>query len=265
MDPYLDPLPLPVACVDPPIRGSVLVIAPHPDDELIGPGGTLLLHRRLGDPVHVVVVTDGTNDGRAAGDDGVGGAGGSGVRAGGGVGGGIGAGVGDRAALRATREAESRAVAASMGTTISFLGFPDGARAREEDLGAVVPLLAAIIRRVQPAVVYAPHEGELHADHFVVALAARRAVAISGVAASGIAAVLLGYEIWGTLVPEFVVDVTPVMEQKVTLAGLYVSQIRHTAISHCFSGLNAYRSALLPKEARYGEAFRRLLPDARAR
>jgi LmbE family N-acetylglucosaminyl deacetylase len=36
----------------------VLVVAPHPDDE-IACGGTLLLHARAGDEVHVVYVTDG--------------------------------------------------------------------------------------------------------------------------------------------------------------------------------------------------------------
>src|SRR5258705_520985 len=43
-------------------RTRVLVIAPHPDDEL-GCGGTLLLHARAGDEVHVAYVTDGRGSG----------------------------------------------------------------------------------------------------------------------------------------------------------------------------------------------------------
>ena len=35
------------------------VIAPHPDDEVIGAGGTLALHARQGDRVHVLVAFDG--------------------------------------------------------------------------------------------------------------------------------------------------------------------------------------------------------------
>ena len=46
-------------CLSAPARGSVLVLAPHPDDEIIGVGGTLALHARQGDRVHVVVAFDG--------------------------------------------------------------------------------------------------------------------------------------------------------------------------------------------------------------
>ena len=37
---------------------SVMVIAPHPDDESLGCGGTLLKHKSLGDDIHWCVVTD---------------------------------------------------------------------------------------------------------------------------------------------------------------------------------------------------------------
>jgi LmbE family N-acetylglucosaminyl deacetylase len=38
----------------------VLVLAPHPDDEIFGCGGALALYVQLGAQVDVVVVTDGT-------------------------------------------------------------------------------------------------------------------------------------------------------------------------------------------------------------
>ncbi|HET6875916.1 MAG TPA: PIG-L deacetylase family protein [Jatrophihabitans sp.] len=37
----------------------VLVIAAHPDDELLGPGGTLARHTAAGDDVHAVILADG--------------------------------------------------------------------------------------------------------------------------------------------------------------------------------------------------------------
>ena len=41
-----------------PIR-RVLVIAAHPDDEVLGCGGTLALHTRVGDEVHAAIACEG--------------------------------------------------------------------------------------------------------------------------------------------------------------------------------------------------------------
>ena len=38
----------------------VLVLAAHPDDEVLGMGGTIAVHTDRGDEVRVVVVTDGS-------------------------------------------------------------------------------------------------------------------------------------------------------------------------------------------------------------
>ncbi|HCJ37871.1 MAG TPA: PIG-L domain-containing protein [Erysipelotrichaceae bacterium] len=40
---------------------NVVVVAPHPDDEIIGVGGTMAKHSRNGDSVHVVTVTRGSD------------------------------------------------------------------------------------------------------------------------------------------------------------------------------------------------------------
>ena len=42
-----------------PQHGQVVIIAPHPDDETAGAGGVAALHAQAGDPLRVVVVTDG--------------------------------------------------------------------------------------------------------------------------------------------------------------------------------------------------------------
>ena len=50
--------------LDGPAQSKIVVIAPHPDDDVFGPGGTLLKAIKKGAEVHVVYVTDGENDAR---------------------------------------------------------------------------------------------------------------------------------------------------------------------------------------------------------
>jgi hypothetical protein len=49
-------------------RGVALVLAAHPDDEVLGCGGAILRHVEAGDPLHVVIVTDGGHRDDTAGD-----------------------------------------------------------------------------------------------------------------------------------------------------------------------------------------------------
>src|SRR5437870_11099503 len=74
------------------LRGErLLVLAPHPDDEVIGCGGLVALHLREGRKVRVVVATDGGEAGEPG-----------------------------------ERQRESRAAVASLGSAeVEFLNFPD--------------------------------------------------------------------------------------------------------------------------------------------
>ncbi len=118
----------------PPLReprelgGRVLVIAPHPDDEVIACGGTLasLAERKV--HVRVVVLTS----------------------------------VGDLS-LAAVREEECRSGLRELGQQdVRFLGLGDGALQAQSELDS---LLRAEIEEFQPGAVFAPSPFELHPDH----------------------------------------------------------------------------------------------------
>ena len=116
----------------------VLVIAPHPDDEL-GCGGALLLHERAGDQVHVAYVTDGRGSGA----------------------GGLGP---DEMAKRRRAEADAvRPVLRLAGT--HWLGL----REYEWDESALVPVLQNVLRQTTPQIVYAPSRVDFHPEHVRVA------------------------------------------------------------------------------------------------
>lgn len=115
---------------------TVLVVAPHPDDETLGAGGTLLRHRREGDAVHWAIATD--------------------------------MGEGFPEARRAARDREIEAVAAHYGFAgVHRLGFP-AASLDGVPRGELIGALGDVVRRVEPEVIYLPFPGDAHTDHRVV-------------------------------------------------------------------------------------------------
>lgn len=117
--------------------GSVLIVAPHPDDETLGAGGAAALHVRHGDHVTVVVVTDG----RSA----------------------RGAGL-DPETLVLRRADEVEAAGATLGVQeMRQLGLPEGAWQESRLREALAPLIA------RADVVYGPSCVDFHPDHLRVA------------------------------------------------------------------------------------------------
>ena len=123
-------------------RGPVLVFAPHPDDEVAGPGGVLAMHAAQGDAVRVCVTTDGVTgdpDRRF-----------------------------DARQYAELRRGESRAGLALLGVhDVQFWGFPDSCVLSDADLERGVQMAAAAIAQYAPQVVYLPWqlEGQIGRAH----------------------------------------------------------------------------------------------------
>lgn len=224
------PPKVPSVHTEPPHRGPVLVISPHPDDESIGPGATLALHTRLGDPVTVVFATNGVNgDARRR---------------------------HDPQEYVARRQAEARAAAEVLGVGhTEFWPFPDGAEASEDDLASLAAHVEDAIRRFEPQVIYVPHGREAHSDHYYCAVTTERARA-----ATGTTAATLAYEVWSPLEADLVVDVSATYARKLEAIGRYESQLEEGDILRYVEGLNRFRACLLPHQGEYGEVFAELPP-----
>ena len=129
----------------------LLVVAPHPDDETLGCGARILLNSRLGTPVTIVVVTDGSG---SHGEDDAG-----------------------RGELRVRRRAELDQAARILGVrdeSVIALDYPDYAVADHAD--QVTADLRRVIDEARPDDVYVTCVTELHPDHAACAVAAIRAV-----------------------------------------------------------------------------------------
>lgn len=212
----------------------MLCFAPHPDDEVAGPGGALALHRLAGDPVRVVVATDGR--------------------------------AGDPeqrfppADYTQLRAAESAQALALLGVDeLRCWGFPDSAVVTEQDLDEVGRRAAQEVAEFAAEVVYVPWVGELHGDHVALHVGVLR-----GLRAAGFTGTMLGYEIWSAMLPDVLLDITPVAEQKWRALGCYATQLAYFDLVDPIRGLNRHRALLGARGPRYAEAFLRLATGRRA-
>ncbi len=203
-----------------PTAQRALVIAPHPDDEVFGCGGTLSLLRRIGCVVSVVVVTDG-----ALGGDNSGGR------------------------LVEVRAAESRAAAAVLGLDAPvFWGLPD----RGVDYGeALVERIIAVIQETDAELVFLPSPAERHPDHQAIAFAG--AEAIRRIGGSRQAAF---YEVSEPLpCPNLILDISAAEADKRRAMQCFQSQLQEQPYDTRIAGINSYRAFHLGAQVTSAEAF----------
>jgi LmbE family N-acetylglucosaminyl deacetylase len=108
-------------------RDRVLAVGAHPDDLEIGAGGTLLVHKRLGDAVSVLTLSDGARGGG-----------------------------------RAAGAGESWQAAEIIGASVYLGGLADTHIGEGEGTIAAV---ARVVAQVQPTVIYTHSLHDVHSDH----------------------------------------------------------------------------------------------------
>ncbi|MBI4879383.1 MAG: PIG-L family deacetylase [Planctomycetes bacterium] len=144
---------------------SAVLFAPHPDDETLGAGGTIIRKTDAGAPVTLVFMTDGSRSHRHL------------------------MPVGQ---LRELRLSEARAAGMALGvrdTDMLFLGHEDGAL--ESSFDAARAQVAALLRERRPDEVFLPYARETPADH-----RATRAIVLAALGEVRARAVLLEYPVW---------------------------------------------------------------------
>ncbi|MFI3184748.1 MAG: PIG-L family deacetylase, partial [Methylococcaceae bacterium] len=207
-----------IQCID---ANSVVIFAPHPDDEVFGCGGAILRHLAASVSVHVVIVTDGAF---CAADD------------------------TERQTIIEIREAESRKAA-------SVLGYGEPKFWRLQDRG--VTYGEALIRRIVDEIlntaanlVYAPSLLEMHPDHRAVAMcvieAVRRVPSKPRLAL---------YEIGVPLPPNVLLDISDLTERKMAAMECFISQNEKQRYDLDIAALNRYRTYTLPAEVTAAEAY----------
>jgi len=201
--------------------GPVLVLAAHPDDEVFGCGGAIMRHVAAGDPVTVIILTDG---------------------------GGFHADGPEREAYIAQRRQESSAAA-----TILGYGQPLFWEYRDRELNdseALRQRLYAVVMATHAHWLYAPSPSEIHPDHRQLGLATLAVVhRLSGTL------MLAFYEIGAPLPPNRLLDISDLSERKHQAMACFPSQLSVQAYDRHIVALNQYRTYTLSGTVTAAEAY----------
>jgi N-acetylglucosamine malate deacetylase 1 len=221
---------------------NIVVFAPHPDDDVIGCGGTIAAHVQAGHGVTLVYLTSGEAGSLNVPPD----------------------------ELRIIREDEARKGMARLGVNdLIFLHFPDG----DLDFSPEsIRTLVKLIREKNPDVVYLPHAQESPRDHRVTHELGMEAVR----RASGpwfqdcgtepwAVNQVLAYEVWTPIAfPTFYADITSWIDCKTAALCCHASQVENVGYDEAVKCLNRYRG-ILSGAGRYCEAFQVVMGKPLAR
>jgi LmbE family N-acetylglucosaminyl deacetylase len=195
----------------------VLVFAPHPDDEVLGCGGTLALLAPHS-VVRIVLVTDGSGGGELP------------------------------AEIGPKRRAEWVESLALLGITdVTCLNWPDG-EVLPEPLGE--RLIAQEISAFQPNWVFTPGMTDYHRDHMAIAQMVQ-----SACQKNPAVQLLLAYEIWAPVWATHTVDITSVTGLKREALQLQKTSLQYGNYLQAIEGLNLYRGLYLGRPNASAEAF----------
>lgn len=194
---------------DDPDAGPVLVIAAHPDDEVLGCGGTMRRLANAGRQVQIAILGEGITsryDRRVEADP----------------------------ALVEALHDRCRQVAAHLGARhVSLHSLPDN-RMDSVPLLDVVKLIEGVLARVKPSVVFVQHGGDLNVDHAVVFRATMTATRpMAGEPVRQLYAYEVGsstewafHQFQPPFHPNLFVDIGATLETKIEAMAIYESEAR---------------------------------------
>jgi len=213
----------------------ILAISAHPDDETLGCGGTLLKHRKRGDDVFWMIATQAHEPQWSVEEVG-----------------------------RKAREVDSVARAFSV-QELFRLGLPPG-RVDTIPLTEIIEKMRGIIRATRPEIVYVVHGGDVHTDHQRVFAATASAIKPIYMTRFGVRRVLSFETLSSTeaaapnaatlFAPTVFSDITPFIEQKISVMKLYESELQDEPGPRSLSAVRALarvRGGAIG--VGYGEAF----------
>lgn len=207
---------------------NVLVFAAHPDDELLGLGGTIRRLANEGKTIHAVIMAEGLTSRADRRED------------------------ADLSELNNLQD-DARHAAEIVGyNSIEFCGFPDN-RMDSADLLDVIKVVSKFVEKYQPDTIFTHHHGDLNIDHRITCeavLTACRPVGKYSVrqiyAFETPSSTEWNYNYENTFRPNMFVDVTDTLEAKIRGMECYQSESSeypHPRSERALKSLAEYRGS----------------------
>ena len=219
---------------------KILIVAAHPDDEVLGCGGTILKHVADGDSVHIVIMAEGITSRDSVRD------------------------IVKNTSLLEKLHSQSYMVAKRLGAqSLTMFRFPDN-RMDSVNLLDIIKKIEQVVDNVKPDVIYTHHGGDINIDHQITnktVITASRALPGKSVKQ------ILFFETLSStdyqlidrnniFVPNWFVDIENEINNKIEILKIYDSEMREYPHSRSYEGvklLAQYRG--LAVGHKYIEAF----------
>ncbi|MDB0042035.1 PIG-L family deacetylase [Gammaproteobacteria bacterium] len=197
----------------------LLVIAPHPDDEVLGVGGTILRAKAEGYAVAWVIVTE----------------------------------ISEKAGWPAEKVTERSKEIEAVNEIMDFdkvynLGFPT-MTLDQVSVSAIVTELSQVVSSFKPTDIYLPHPGDAHSDHKAVFEASisstkwfRHSYVERVFAYETLSETDAGLSPDSRFHPNWFVDISPFMERKLQAMGVYCSEVGEFPFPRSFKAIEALAS-----------------------
>ena len=201
----------------------VLVLAPHPDDEVFGCGGAIVQLLATGAEVRLVILTDGAAQGEAS-----------------------------------IRRAEALEASLRLGLEEpDFWELAD--RSLQPDDRHLADRLRALLTELAPQLILVPSPAEIHPDHRAVAVLVynlMQSTSGDGELHEALQATRIAtYEVSAVLRPNLLVDVSAEWETVLSAAEAYASQLEVHPYVEVMDGMARSRCLTLPAGVRRAEAY----------
>ena len=205
---------------------TVLVFSPHPDDDILGCGGSIAQHIQQKNTVHVVFMTSGEKGNKKI----------------------------DKTALARIREQEAVKAEKVLGCThCVFLRNPDGKLALTDE---TIKQVIQSIEQTAPDFVYIPHAADSHKDHkmtyTIVTSALKTLIKQNKIPLP----LVYCYEVWTPLQRyTHLENISKVMPLKLAALHEHKTQLQSLAYAEAVECLNRYRGIMSKKKLNMLNAF----------